>query len=116
MLNFAFIEHLNFDESHRISSFVITTQVIILSGSHWKMKYSTTLILVNGLVKVNGFQLVRVQKHLPLLENLIETKSKYRVWLAMFKLSFAYSAGTHKSLTNVGPHKMQTIVIVFVLF
>ena len=26
-------------------------QVIILSGSHWKIKYSTTLTLVKGLVK-----------------------------------------------------------------
>ena len=42
---------LNFDESRRISSFAITMQVIILSGSHWKIKYSTTLTLVKGLVK-----------------------------------------------------------------
>ena len=26
-------------------------QVIILSGSHWKIKFSTTLTLVKGLVK-----------------------------------------------------------------
>ena len=41
---------LNFDESRRIS-FAITMQVIILSGSHWKIKYSTTLTLVKGSVK-----------------------------------------------------------------
>ena len=50
-LNFACIDSLNFDKSWHISSFAITTQVIILSGSHWKTKYSTTLILVKGLVK-----------------------------------------------------------------
>ena len=47
---------LNFDESRRISSFAITMQVIILSGSHWKIKYSTTLTLVKGLVYVNDWQ------------------------------------------------------------
>ena len=48
VLHFACLERLNFDESRRISSFVIMTQVIILSGSHWEMKFSTTLILVKG--------------------------------------------------------------------
>ena len=48
MLNFSCIESLNFDESRHICLFVMTTQIIILSGSHWKMKDSPTLILVKG--------------------------------------------------------------------
>ena len=48
MLHFACLERLNFDESSHISPFVITTRVIKLSGSHWIMKFSTTLIIVKG--------------------------------------------------------------------
>ena len=48
MLNFACIERLNFGESRQICLFVMTSQIIILSGSHWKMKASPTLILVKG--------------------------------------------------------------------
>ena len=48
VLNFACTERLNFGESRCISSFVMATEIIILSGSHWKMKDLTTLILVKG--------------------------------------------------------------------
>ena len=48
VLNFACIEHFNFDKSRRICLFVMTMQIIILFSSHSKMKDSPTPILVKG--------------------------------------------------------------------
>ena len=85
VLNFACIERLNFDESRRICLFVMTSQIIILSGSHWKMKDSPTLILVKGKRLSAGesskaFTFAR-KSH----RNEIEI---WRTLLAMCKLSF----------------------------
>jgi len=50
---------------------------MILSNSHWQMKYSTTLILVKGKRLSAGESSKAFT--VPLLENLIKTKLKYRV-------------------------------------
>ena len=104
MLNFACIERLNFDEPRCICLFVTTTQIIIPSGSHRKMKDSPTLILVKGKRLSAGESSIAFNFARKSHRNEIKVIMAYiarDVQTVISRLKFAYCAGTHKALKSI---------------